>query len=327
MEKDVTYRMSRRRAAVRIRHRLEYVGWLSAAFVLRWLPRRATVALADAMGWLLYRVLRVRRAVVEENLRRAFGRDKSEAELQRIALESYRHAVLTFCEFIQPKCAGAGARELFEQVEGECFLESFRGRRAIFLTAHIGNWELLGHAVRSWGFELDAVLKPLHNPFIDQEVTQRRAAAGFRLIPTTGNLRGIVSAVREGRYPVFLADQDARRGGLFVEFFGHPASTPAGPAYFAVKLGVPILVGFSVRNRNARRTLSLLVGPPLEPNPQAPFDDEVMRLTREHVRRLEEVVRRYPESYFWMHRRWKTKPRHRDGREVEPSRKTLAPHD
>ncbi len=267
------------------------------------------VRLADASGWLLYRALRLRRNVVEENLQRAFGAEKSPAELDAIALRSYQNAVLTFCEFVQPACAGPKALELFREIRGLEDVEHFRRQPAVFLTAHIGNWELLGRAVAALGFESDAVLKPLHNPLIDREVAQRRQASGFGLIPTTGSLKAIVTSLRAGRHPVFLADQDARRSGIFVNFFGYEASTATGPAYFAVKMQVPIVAGFCVRNRDRERSLTLLICPPLVPCHDAPFDEEVRRLTEAHVKMLEQVIRNYPESYFWLHRRWKTRPK------------------
>ncbi|MCX7626708.1 MAG: hypothetical protein N2Z21_10945 [Candidatus Sumerlaeaceae bacterium] len=302
-----------RKSVGTLRHWLEYAGWLAMAMVLRWLPRRALVLLADALGWLLYRVARVRRSVVEENLRRAFGTTKSRRELDRIALRAYQNAVLTFCEFVRPDYVGQTAVALYSDVIGLDHALPFIKKPAVFLTAHMGNWELQGAAISAMGFQVDAVLKPLHNPFIDGWVARRRQQAGFGLIPTTGSLKRIVSSVRRGRHPVFLADQDARRSGLFVDFLGSPASTAAGPAFFALKLGVPIVAGFSVRNWDRLRTLRLLVFPPLHADPDAPFEEEVERLTKAHVQLLEQVVREHPESYFWLHRRWKTRPKAKAG--------------
>lgn len=291
------------------RHRVEYGAWLALAAALRWLPRRALVAVADVLGWLMYRVLRVRRRVVEENLAIAFGTTKTEKERDAIALRSYQNAVLTFCEFVRPDYVGEKALQLLTLPEITPLIREHRERPSVFLTAHIGNWELLGPGMQALGVEIDAVLKPLHNPLIDRWVARRRQQADIGLIPTTGSLKGIVTSLRKGRHPVFLADQDARRSGIFVDFMGQPASTAVGPAYFAVKMGVPIVAGFSVRNNDPLRTLRLLVYPPLWPDPNAPFEQEVARLTQAHVRLLEEVVRQYPESYFWLHRRWKTRPK------------------
>jgi KDO2-lipid IV(A) lauroyltransferase len=307
--RNVTTNDYQRRHRPTVQHRIEYAGWRLLTALLRWLPRRALVHVADALGWLLYSVLRVRRDVVDDNLRRAFGTEKSPAELRRLGLSSYQNAVLTFCEFIQPACAGGKALSLFRELKGVDEAAEFKTRPAVFLTGHIGNWEQLGAAVQALGFPVDAILKPLHNPLIDRDVARRRREAGFGLIPTTGSLKAIVTSIRSGRHPVFLADQDARRSGVFVDFFGHPASTATGPAYFALKLGVPIVAGFCVRNHDPSRTLTLLVQPPLVPDPTAPFDDEVLRLTQAHTKMLEDVVRQYPDSYFWLHRRWKTRPK------------------
>lgn len=297
------------RHSVRISHYVEYFGWKCASTVLSWMPRRVTVAFADWAGWLLYAVFRARRKVVHENLMRAFGQEKTAKEIKQIELRSYQNAVLTFCEFVQPRCAGKNALSLFTAQHGMEHATAFRERGGVFVTAHIGNWELLGHAFSAMGYKMDAILKPLHNPLIDRDVARRRSAAGFGLIPTTGSLKAIVSSIRSGRHPVFLADQDARRSGIFVNFFGHPASTAVGPAYFAVRMKVPIACGFCVRNNDKERSLSLIVLPPLEPEENAPEEEAIERLTQKHVKLLEDVVRAYPESYFWFHRRWKTKPK------------------
>ncbi len=297
---------------IELRHRLEFWAWRGAEWLALRLSRRALVRLADLCGLLLYEVLRARRRVTEENLQRAFGDSFPPTKLRAIARRAYQNAVLTFFECLQSRYYGPLSLCLFKNGQGLEHLEKARGSAAVFVTAHSGNWELFGQAVQAMGFECDAVMKPLHNPLINAYVVAQRQAGGVRLIPTSGALKGIVTALRAGRHPVFLADQDARRDGIFVRFLGHPASTALGPAYFAYKFRVPIYAGFCVRNEDPERTLSFVIMPPIEPDCSMPEEVELRRLTEAHVRALEQVVRAYPESYFWLHRRWKTKPKAED---------------
>jgi Kdo2-lipid IVA lauroyltransferase/acyltransferase len=116
----------------------------------------------------------------------------------------------------------------------------------------------------------------------------------------------VYQELRANRWVAMLADQDARRQGVFVPFLGHPASTAIGPARLALATGAPIVMGFDTRRDDGRHEID--VEPALEvDDPRAP--DAAERLTALHVAMLERWVRRCPEMWFWLHRRWKTAPR------------------
>jgi KDO2-lipid IV(A) lauroyltransferase len=118
-------------------------------------------------------------------------------------------------------------------------------------------------------------------------------------------MRGAFAALRANRWVAMLADQDARRHGVFVPFFGRSASTPVGPAALALRAGAPIIMGFDRRLPDGRHRL--VIEPPLEiENPEA--SDAALRLTAAHTARLEARVREQPPLWFWLHRRWKTSP-------------------
>jgi KDO2-lipid IV(A) lauroyltransferase len=116
----------------------------------------------------------------------------------------------------------------------------------------------------------------------------------------------VLAALRENRCVAMVADQDARRRGMFVPFLGRPASTAVGPAELAVRTGAAIVMGFPVREADRRHTLTLVS--PLLAREGEPAGDEVARLTAAHVSLLEQWVRRHPDHWFWAHRRWKTRP-------------------
>lgn len=288
-----------------------YILWRTVGVLLWFLPRRASILLADVFAFLMHRVLRIRRGVVMDNLTRAFGATRTPEELDRVARDAYRNSMLTFIEFVQPRTMWWNTLDLFEGFDGAEHFESVKGAPFIVVTAHMGNWESLGElAAKRYGLRLLAFMKPLHNHLINRAIVQQRLQLGLELITSnSSNLKTAVTAARDGRILTFVADQDARRHGIFVDFLGTPASTAEGPALFAYKLNVPILPAFSVRIPTGQRGYRVMVAPPIYPNPEADRDAEVRRMTREHVAALENAVRSHPDCYFWLHRRWKTQPK------------------
>jgi KDO2-lipid IV(A) lauroyltransferase len=302
-------------------HRVEYAGWVAASAILKLLPRKAVVALADLLGFLCFHVLRVRRKVVEENLQIAFGTRRSPGEQRGIAQRTYQNAILTFCEFVQPASIWSKRADFFSKTIGLENLMQTRGNPVVFVTGHIGNWEMLGAHGMSLGFPLAALMKPLHNPLINADVVKQRRKMGYQLVSTDGSMKAVIESVRRGEYPVFVGDQDARRAGIFVDFFGTPASTAQGAALFAWKLNLPLLAGFSFRNRDRLRTLTCTIAPMIHPDPTGPRDTEIRRLTEAHTKLLEAFVEQHPDSYFWLHRRWKTRPKTAPGQQAADRRR------
>jgi len=189
-------------------------------------------------------------------------------------------------------------------VRGGQHLEAARGRSAILLTGHFGSFELMAaHLAQT--HPVDVVVRPLSNPGVESLLARERARAGLGSISADRGIRRAYESLRSGRWVAMVADQDARRHGVFVPFFGRLASTATGPARIALASGVPILMGFVTREPDGR--MSLEVEPPLQIlDPEAP--DAALRLTALHTARLEAWVRRRPEMWFWLHRRWKTSP-------------------
>lgn len=298
--------MSRR--SLRPVHVVQYVLWLAVTGVIKFIPRPLLILMADFLGWLAWRVLRLRRGVTEENLRTAFGTDMEDAARDRVGLECYQNLLLTFFEFLQPE-PFFGGRPPMLPPEGREHYEALRKLPPIAVTGHIGNWEVIAGLAREHNVEVSALAKMLHNPLVNRAVLATRARRGLEIIPVSVSMKRAVDAVRRGRWLAIVGDQDARRHGVFVEFFGRPASTAPGPAFFALQLDLPIFPIFSVRHRDRRRSLQVIGLPAIEPDHTRPRDEEVHRLTQEHTRALESVIRRFPASYFWIHRRFKTQPR------------------
>jgi KDO2-lipid IV(A) lauroyltransferase len=249
--------------------------------------------------------------MVEKNLTIAFGPAKTteqKAERRRLIRENYRRTVLTFLEFIQ---ASVRDRDIVVDIDGaDNVLPLVQAGPTLMVTGHIGNWEAFGVLLVERNLLGAMIAKPIHNRLIQKRVLhQRRSIPGVEIILTTHSMKAVVQCVREGRHVGFVADQDARRHGLFVPFFGRPASTARGPATFAYRLQLPLIPMFMVRIPEQQLRLRLVIGNPIFSNPDRAEDLEVERMTREHTAQLEAVIRNHPADYFWIHNRWKSRPR------------------
>jgi Kdo2-lipid IVA lauroyltransferase/acyltransferase len=257
------------------------------------------------------RSLGLRRRVAEENLARAFP-EKSASERRAILVEHYHELGRVAWEY--PRLAAlvrAKEREVVAEVRGVEHLEWARslGRGVILLTGHYGNFELLG-AWLGQRHPTDFLVKPLSNPRVEAMLAQWRQDAGIGSIPIGVGARRVFKALAQNRWVAMLADQDARRSGVFVPFFGTPASTPIGPAEIALRTGAPIVMGFGSRRPDGRHELD--IQPPLA-MPEGTGAAAVRALTAAHTAALEAWIRRQPEMWFWLHRRWKTTPPANEG--------------
>jgi KDO2-lipid IV(A) lauroyltransferase len=275
-------------------------GAFAALDRLSW-PRAlgAGAALGD-----LVRVLGVRRRVAAANLALAFP-EKSAQERERILVGHYRELGRIAAEYGRmPRLTHAPGDEVVARVDGLDALESLRGRGAVLLTGHLGNFEMLGAWLARFN-PVDFLVKPLSNPAVEETIARLRREAGAGTIPLGAGVKGVYRALRAGRWVALVADQDQRRHGVFVPFFGRLASTAEGPARLSLQLGAPIVFGAIRRQPDGRHHLRM--DPPREP--QGPASDaNVLALTAWHAARLEQRIRESPEEWFWLHRRWKTPP-------------------
>ncbi len=279
-------------------------GAFAALGGLSWARARAA---GEALGDTV-RALGIRRRVAEENLARAFP-EWDVARREDVLRGHYREVGRVAAEYAHlERLARSPRGEAIVEFRGSEHAEAIRGRGAVIMSGHYSNFELLG----AWLTRLnpvDFVVQPLTNPSVERLITRLRAAAGVGCIRTVDGTRRIYEALEARHWVAFLADQDARRRGAFVPFFGMPASTPVGPARVALRTGAPLVMGFM--ERRADGAFDLEVHPPLEvEEPEAP--DAVVRLTALHTSVLEGHVRSHPELWFWLHKRWKTRPTEQD---------------
>ena len=291
---------------MRFSHRLETMllkAVVSSLAGLSWpAARERGAALGAAVG-----ALGIRRDVARANLARAFPR-QPQAWREHVLAEHYRELGRVAAEYPRmAELARAPREQVFAGWEG---VEHARaalalGRGMVFLTGHLSNFELAGAAV-SREVPLAFLAKPLSNPGVEQWVSAIRREAGVEVLPTGAGVRGVIRRLRAGGAVAMLADQDARRDGAFVPFFGTPASTPTGPAWLSLATGAPIVFCTCARAADGRLEMRML--PAIVPEGDASDPEAVRVLTARHTALLEAAVRERPAQWFWLHKRWKTRP-------------------
>jgi len=170
----------------------------------------------------------------------------------------------------------------------------------------MGNWEVMGAACAGLGIPVSYIVKRIHDPALDAAVNDARRSHGVEILYIKDASRGAPRHFRQGRLIAFLSDQDARSHGVFVPYFGRPASTPRGAASYALRLGVPLMFVNCLRRPGGRFEVEFVEVPVDEG--WTLCDEHVQALTARFTALLEERVRLDPGQWFWMHRRWKTQP-------------------
>jgi KDO2-lipid IV(A) lauroyltransferase len=289
-------------------HYAEYAAVRSVVAALDALSWSRASALGARLGALGYRPAGVRREVVEKQLAAAFPY-LSEREVQRTARAAYESLGRTFIETaLLSRVGPQQVLERFSGAEGWDVVERAMalGRGLIFVTGHLGNWELAGAYVAARGVPLDAIARRMANPLFDAYVTRTRQRLGMRIVHDADAVRRTPRALREGRAVAFLSDQGVLGlASTYVPFFGRPAKTPRGPAVFALRLKVPVVFGTSLREPDGRYRMYFEEVRVEETGDREKDTDAIVAA---YTRTLEKYVRRAPEQYFWHHRRWRRQP-------------------
>jgi Kdo2-lipid IVA lauroyltransferase/acyltransferase len=289
-------------------HRAEYYTMRATIRALGALSWDAACKIGERLGALGYRPLGIRKRVVERQIAAAFPELDHDAVV-KLARESYQHLGRTFIETALLASLGKdGLQQLVESVEGWEEVEDVmaKGKGAVMVTGHIGNWELAGGYVAARGIPLDAIVRGMANPLFDAYINHTREGIGMTIVHDSEAVRRTPRSLRAGRAVAFVADQGAKGlASTFVPFFGRPAKTPRGAAVFALRFEVPVLFVVALRKPNGRYRL---IVERLEAKRTGDMDSDVDAIVARFTERLEHWVRVVPAQYFWQHRRWKRQP-------------------
>lgn len=304
---------------LKFRQRLEYIVFLTLLFVVKSLPVKATVTLASGLAWIMTCLLPkklTRYQVAKENLKVAFGDSLTDREADRIIHGMWKHLFRMVCEMVQlpRRFRLANCAEILDfQRREECVRALCSGRPVLFLGGHFGNWEISVNTFGHFGFPMGVVARHLDNPWLHKWFKDYRESTGNSLILKAGAGAELSRIMENGGMASLLCDQDAGRTGAFVDFFGRPASTFKSIALLALQYNALVVVGGAFRLPEAEQTgsrwvrFNLATQDIIDP---ADFQgaNGINELTQRFTSSLEALIRKAPEQYFWVHRRWKTSP-------------------
>ncbi len=272
-------------------------------------PMRIAFAAADGLAWLAHRFDKRHRAVAAENLRCAFP-EKSESEIDRLVRSCYRHFARVAVEMIllPRKFRFAHYPNYVALYNGGPVARALAGRGpALLVSGHLGNWEFTGYVLGAIGYRTYAIARVLDNPYLERFLKRFRQATGQTIVAKKDDFDRLQVALAAGGKVGILADQDAGTRGVFVQFFGRPASAHKAVALMALEYDAPIVVGGTIRVAEPMRYV-VICEDVIRPAEYAHRPDAVAAITQRYHAALERLIRRAPEQYFWLHRRWKSQP-------------------
>ena len=299
--------MGRSRPFRPLRHALETAALNFLTFVARALPLPVASDLGDLLGRMAPPFLAKRRRIATENLRAALGLSDSDARAMTALV--FRQLGRSFVEFLALPAHDweeLERRVRFDEPFSRIEEHAKTGKGAVLVTAHYGNWELFGAAVGKRVGGVAYVFPPQSNPGTGARINETRSRLGIELIDMEQGMRRALKRILQGGHIGLLMDQDARKIGVHVPFFGRPASTLTGPARLAIRARAPIY--FGLLDRVGRATFQVKSLAWLEPIPGAEEEAELYRLTLAMNQALEAAIRERPDHWYWIHRRWKTPP-------------------
>lgn len=241
-----------------------------------------------------------------DNLKMVFGNQKSENEIEKIALQSYCHMARGFIEhLIFPALS---KEKILSNLEFENlhYLDEVmkHGKGVILVSSHFGSWQIGGTSVGLAGYPMNFLVQRQNNHLVEDLVYSYVEDKGVHVLYKSVSAGKVLELLNSNQIVAVLPDQDAGKSGVIVNFMGQPASTHKGPAFFSLKTGAPIIVALSLSQQNGKH--KVVIEKPIYPHETGNRDEDIKNLTQVYTSKIEEYIRKYPDHWFWQHRRWKS---------------------
>ena len=292
-----------------MRHRLEYALVWPVVKILGAMPRPVARAAAIVLAGAVYHLHWRLRKVGLRNLEIAYP-EMTAAERKRIVrgvFVSLGRQLAEFCRFpryTRDNVAQVAVYEGFENFDAA----QRRGKGVLFLTAHLGGWEVGSFVHSIHGHTMRIVVRALDNPYLDRLVERYRTLHGNSTFEKQDFARGLISAMRAGETVGLLMDQNMTPpAGVFVDFLGVPACTASGIARVALRTDSSVVPAFTIWD-DVRRKYRITFAPRLTLPKTGDDERDVVNATQLFTTVIEEYVRKFPDQWLWVHRRWKTRP-------------------
>ena len=289
---------------------VQYISLKTLVAVIRLIPLHIGVLVLKSLAYLFYLFDKKQRKIAYENLRNAYGDELSDIQIRKIIRSNYLHFALVWLDFVKlPRIVNTSNWQNYFQVEGLEFARKARkeGKGIIFVTGHVGNWEVLGCAFDFFFHPLHSIAKHLKNPFVDRFLTRLREEGRQKIIFAEDASREIIRVLRNNKFLGILVDQNARENNIFVDFFGQKAATTRSVATISLKMGAPIIMSF-LRRTNRKYKFKITLSKPIQIERTGNLEKDILSLTQRYTTIIESRIREHPHEWLWMHRRWKTRP-------------------
>ena len=263
--------------------------------------------LGRLVGDFIYFCVPVRKSITLNHLELAFP-EKSVAERKQIARGAYQNFCMNIFEHLCiPKLSKEDLCSIVKLANRDVLDQALENKRGVIIAGgHFGNWEYTSSAVAAYGYRLGVVVAEVANQYIDKKINEHRETTDADMIPKGASTRAVIKLLRENGAIGMLMDQDENEDGIFVDFFGRPCSTAKGPAAIALKTGAAVLFFAAIRQPDGH--IKVIFEPVEVDYTEGSSEENIVAITQRITSRLEHYTRLYPDHWFWMHRRWKTRP-------------------
>lgn len=291
--------------------RLQYIGLRLVCCALHCFPIHRNLRTARLLGDLMYMVDKRHRKRALGNLARSFP-EMPEIQRQEMARQSMQQLFMLFVEVLfTTRLVHIDTWTRYVELENfkptlSLLMKPKQG--LIMLTGHYGNWEILGYALATLGFETTSIARPLDNPYVNHWLLGVREKQGQRIIAKKGATEEVTQILDNNGVVGLIADQNAGTKGVFVDFFGRKASTYKSIGLLAMQYKVPVVIGYA---RRVDDTFKFRLGTQdiIYPEDWANQDNPLKYITQRYTKAIEDMVSVDPGQYLWVHRRWKTRPK------------------
>lgn len=283
----------------------QYSVLKAASWLVSKLPYGSILKMGAAMGNLYYTIAKKQRERAYAQLGETLALPPQEAET--VIRQLFRHLGQTFMEVLYMPALTPERIQQYVTIENRDYLTEAvaQGRGVVFLTGHVGNWEWLGATLAMAGFPMTSVIKRQPNDQHTRLLNEYRQMVGIEIFARgTTELVAAAKAMKKGKILGFLADQDGREQGIFLDFLGKMASTPTGPAVFAKRFQAPVIPAFIVRQPAGGHRV--IIHPPLQYVDTGDEAADIRRLTEAMTKVMTDMIRQYPSQWLWFQKRWST---------------------
>ena len=288
-----------------MKNRIEYFLFLLFSLAFRLLGLNTSRKLSGLLAVIFYYFIPIRKKTVLENLTNAFP-EYDKKKIRSIAYNTYKSFLTAFIEILYlQKISQQELETVVNCPNKNLIVEKFEeGKGVILLSAHFGNWEYVAASV---ALQLDlpfsVVVKPQRNPYVSGWMNNVRTRWNNDIVSLGLSIRKTYQTLKEKKVVAMVADQRGPQESIKVEFFGRKVSVHVGPAVLALKTGAPILCGIPVRQKDY--SYKLVMHEISKDNLPENDEDKIIELSQRHTSYLESFIRKYPEQWLWMHKRWK----------------------